>query len=231
MNKNMHIRTKEEVTDEFIREVHNISQNYTNVPFIFITEMEFLTNNNKANNDFIRRMQNYYDGIRNFEKINMSDNNSETVDTNQESLSDKLSKIYNNLDLNRLSNDSDWRVRLIMAHKGIKLDKLVNDPDWRVRNEVAIQGYNLDKLTDDPNPLVRAEVAKHGYNINKLIHDPDVDVRLAIARNCKQDELVDLTTDSAQCVRFAIAKRGFWSEILKYDKDYDVRSEAAKHLN
>ena len=61
------------------------------------------------------------------------------------------------LGLDKLVDDSDWRIREAVAGQGYALEELVNDPAWCVRREVAWQGYGLDKLVNDPDDIVRKE--------------------------------------------------------------------------
>ena len=42
----------------------------------------------------------------------------------------------------------------------VELDKLVDSKDWRVRRNVASQGYGLNRLVDDKSKCVRIAVAK-----------------------------------------------------------------------
>ena len=45
-----------------------------------------------------------------------------------------------------------------------ELEKMLNNKDFRVRIIVARKGYGLDRLINDENEFVRREVAKQGMD-------------------------------------------------------------------
>lgn len=79
--------------------------------------------------------------------------------------------INKGLNLEELSKDKNWQVRLAVANQGKMLHILVNDEDWRVLAEVAYQGYCLKK---DDDELVR-ETAKELLKSTscKIVYNPE----------------------------------------------------------
>ena len=55
----------------------------------------------------------------------------------------------------------DESKRLEIAKTGYGIDKLVNDSSWRVRKVVASFGYGIQRLKDDVDWRVRKEICDH----------------------------------------------------------------------
>ena len=88
----------------------------------------------------------------------------------------------NNYELDQLSRDEHFEVRIAVAERGYALDRLVNDECADVRAAVAAQGFGIDRLWCDPDPYVRVTLAANGYCLDTLIGDDDPLVRKAASR-------------------------------------------------
>lgn len=90
---------------------------------------------------------------------------------------EKIEMIKNNVNLEILAKDEDWKVRRAVAKKGECLDLLIDDDTILVRLEVARHGYGLETLVNDEDSVIRLEVAKHGKFLVFLVNDESEEVR------------------------------------------------------
>ena len=65
-------------------------------------------------------------------------------------------------------NNTDYKVRVIVAEKEYGLDILINDENWLIRAAVASKNYGLDKLINDSNPSVRLTAFDEATSTNSI---------------------------------------------------------------